>query len=88
MIPVSSTAIVYTFLILFITPVSTDNYDYKLSIYLFKDSEQCNSVKAWSVYMFVCVCVSVCVREREGEMKERDRENMIILKKYKLYTWI
>ena len=57
MIPLSCTAIVYTFLILFITPVSTYNYGYKLSIYLFKDSEQCNAVKAWSV----CVCVCVCV---------------------------
>ena len=64
MIPLSCTAIAYTFLILFITPVSTDNYDYKLFIYLFKDSEQCDSVKAWSVYMFVCVCL--CVWERGG----------------------
>jgi len=75
MIPVSCTAIVYTFLILFITPVSTDNYDYKLSIYLFKDSEQCNSVKAWSVYMFVCVCVCVCVWERGGDERERQRKH-------------
>ena len=76
MIPLSCIAIVYTFLILFIRPVSTYNYGYKLPIYLFKDSEQCNAAKAWSVYVCVCVCVHVCVCERERKREKRGRQRI------------
>lgn len=51
--------------------MSKYNYGYKLSIYLFKDSEQCNAVKAWRERErereMECVCLCVCERERDGD---------------------